>query len=142
MYHINKGSTKAEIIEALNSEGYEGDEQSTRDELLTTLSQLTGTDYEKFSASAKATAAKADEQVEAEPRRIIVIPSGESKVNQGDVFVGHNGVTYQLKRDTEIEAPPGVLDALRNAKQKVGIQQDDGSLQYREVLAYPFNVVG
>jgi hypothetical protein len=139
MYHINKGSTKAELIAALKAEGYDADEKATRDELLTLLSQLTGTDYEKFSASAKA---EPKAQSQAEPKRIIVIPSGESKVNQGDVFVGHNGVTYQLKRDTEIEAPPGVLDALRSAKQKVGIQQEDGSLTYREVLAYPFNVVG
>jgi hypothetical protein len=139
MYNINKGSTKAEIIDALKAEGFDVEEKATRDEMLTLLSQLTGTDYDKFSASAKV---EPKAQSKAEQTRTIVIPSGESKVNQGDVFVGHNGVTYQLKRDTEIEAPPGVIDALRNAKQKVGIQLDDGSLAYREVLAYPFNIVG
>jgi hypothetical protein len=136
MHHINKGSTKAEIIAALKAEGYDADDTATRDELLTLLSQLTGTDYDKFSSSKAAPEA-------AEAKRVkIIIPSGETAVNQGDVYVGYNGKGYLLQRDTEVEVPAEVADVLRRAKQTIGIQLEDGSLQYREVLSYPFNVVG
>lgn len=137
MHHINKSSTKAEVISALEAEGFDGNESATRDELLALLSELTGTDYTKFSSS------KAAPAVAAEKKRVtIIIPSGETKANQDDVFVGYNGKGYQIKRDVEVDVPADVLEVLRRAKQTIGIQREDGSLEYRQVLAYPFNVVG
>ena len=141
MYNINKGSTKAEITKALKEEGFDAPDGATRDELLNLLSSLTGTDYSKFSSSAKAEKAEESTSAESKKKYTIVIPSGETKVSQGDVFVGYNGTGYQLKRDVEIEVPEGVLIALRAARQKIGIQKEDGSLEYRTVYAYPFNVV-
>ena len=134
---INRNSTKPEIVAALKEHGYEvKPEDGTQKELLDLLSAQTGVDYMKQSDPAKAPKKATERKM-----RRIFIPSGESKVNQGDVFVGHNGNHFQLKRDTEMEVPEEVVSVLRGAKQRIGIQKEDGSLEYRDVMAVPFNIV-
>ena len=135
---INKNSTVAEITKALQAEGFDAPEGAGKAELLELLGSITGIDYTKMSAPSKR---KAPSKAQRKTVKIF-IPSGETSANQGDVFVGHNGKGYQLKRDVEIDVPEEVVEVLRNAKQSVGIQNDDGSLQYRQVMSYPFSVVG
>ena len=39
----------------------------------------------------------------------------DNKHYQGDVFVGMNGKTYQVKRGVEVEVPDYVAEVLRNS---------------------------
>lgn len=39
----------------------------------------------------------------------------DNKNYQGDVFVGVNGKTYQIKRGVEVEVPDYVAEVLRNS---------------------------
>jgi hypothetical protein len=143
MYAINKASPKRDIIEALRKEGFDApDADATRDELLALLSQLTGDDYSKMSPTPKKVAEKAAADApEAEKKYTIVIPSGDTAANQGDVFVQFNGRAFQIQRDVEVEVPECVINVLRKAQTTIGRQKGDGSVEYRKVPTYPFNVV-
>jgi hypothetical protein len=141
MANINKESTKGEIIAALRAEGFDApDGDATQPELLELLGSINKVDYSKLTTAKKATSRKKATS-KAIPRRTILIASGDSAVNQGDVFVGVNGKGYQLKRDMEVEVPAEVLEALRNAKTTSGRQLEDGSIEYYQTQTYPFSVV-
>lgn len=48
----------------------------------------------------------------------------DNKNYQGDVFVGVNGKTYQIKRGVEVEVPDYVAEVLRNSS-----RQDENAVQ-------------
>ena len=48
----------------------------------------------------------------------------DNKNYQGDVFVGVNGKTYQIKRGVEVEVPDYVAEVLKNSA-----RQDENAVQ-------------
>lgn len=48
----------------------------------------------------------------------------DNKNYQGDVFVGVNGKTYQIKRGVEVEVPDYVAEVLKNSS-----RQDENAVQ-------------
>lgn len=74
----------------------------------------------------------------------ILIPSTETQ--REDVFVQVNGVSFQIKRDVEVDIPTPVLEALNNAVQTVYTQtkRPDGEgydMVPRDVMRFPYRVV-
>lgn len=71
--------------------------------------------------------------------RTFIINIAKEKGENSDVFVGFNGVGYQIKRGQNVEVPEGVLNVLRDA---VTVEYDPETMQPQEVPSYPFNIVG
>jgi len=55
------------------------------------------------------------------------------------VPVGLNGKVYRMVRGEEVTVPKGVVEILNNAKQRI---RDKKTGQDREILSYPFQIVG
>ena len=142
-HNIHADSTKDEIVAALRAEGFDSPEGgATQQELLELLSTVTGADYSKRQAPAKAKSTrKKSTAAAAEETKKILIPSGDTAVNQGDIFVQVNGRAFQIKRDVEVEVPQPVVEVLQQAKTTVGRQMDDGSVSYHKVPTYAFSIV-
>lgn len=68
----------------------------------------------------------------------VTINIAKERGNAGDVFVGVNGVGYQIKRGANVDVPESVVEALRNA---ITVEYDPDTMEPREVLSYPFSVV-
>lgn len=75
----------------------------------------------------------------------INIARSQEKGGGQPVFVGLNGKGFTIPRGIPIAVPPGVEYILRGAKQTVYEYEGEGSDQKlvpREVLTYPYQVVG
>jgi len=85
----------------------------------------------------------------------IIIQETDDETGGDDAYIGVNGEIdgkrvngkYQIQRGEEVEVPDYLVDILRNAKKtvyttKVDRQTGQTSLVSREVLSYPFQIVG
>ena len=85
----------------------------------------------------------------------IIIQETDDETGGDDAYIGINGEIdgkrvngkYQIQRGEEVEVPDYLVDILRNAKKtvyttKVDRQTGQTSLLSREVLSYPFQIVG
>ena len=61
---------------------------------------------------------------------------------RGDVYVRVNEYEALIKRNTPVEVPMPVYQMLMNAIETKGVQNADGSLDYREVPAYNVTYLG
>ncbi|MDC7704038.1 hypothetical protein [Vogesella indigofera] len=71
--------------------------------------------------------------------RTFIINIAKEKGNAGDVFIGANGVGYQVKRGVNVEVPEVVVNILRDA---ISLEYDPDTMEPREVPSYPFSIVG
>lgn len=131
-------SSKAQLLEyAAVDLGLDLAETMTRDEIVDQIRLASG------EGDALATVDAVPKEP-AKPKTIkIQLHAVEGNTGSSDVPVIHNGKSYLLKRGVTIDAPPGVVDILKNAKQmKYTMRIDkDGNryLDKREVQSYPFS---
>lgn len=57
------------------------------------------------------------------------------------VFVGVQGVGYTIPRAKNIDVPSPVVEVLKNARQDMVTQNEEGEIEHAEVLTYPFMVI-
>jgi hypothetical protein len=57
------------------------------------------------------------------------------------VFVSVNGHAYVIQRDVDVDVPESVVEVLRNAS-TTSYKMIDNEMVPRDMLAYPFSVVG
>jgi hypothetical protein len=131
-------SSKAQLLDYATVElGLELPETMSRDEMISQIKLATG------QGDALAAADAAPEK-KAQPKTIkIQLHTVEGQTGASDVPVMCNGKSYLLRRGVEIDAPPEVVDILKNAKQmkyatRVG-PDGDRTLEKREVQSYPFS---
>ncbi len=85
------------------------------------------------------------ERQKAEEKIKIMIAEGEGPEGRDDVFVGVQGVGYQIKRAVEVKVPRSVYDTLQNAASTVYEDNGDGedvNLVARSVPRYNVRIVG
>ncbi len=83
------------------------------------------------------------DELDAAPKVRIIIHETGNKTERKRVYVGVNGVGYDIKRGEEVRVPSPVMLALKDAVQSVYAYDDDlGALMKRDAMAYPFTVVG
>lgn len=149
---IYKDSPIEDIKAVLEQRGETLPDDMSREDALDYLGAVTGVDYTKLSSPESRTPSKRRGRAKAAPKaqaapkkakatRRIIIPSNEGPMGSGDVFVGYNGVGYQLRRDTEIDVPLGVLDVLRDARTRTGRATEDGDIVWMDAPTYPFQIV-
>lgn len=71
----------------------------------------------------------------------IMIPDQDKPGGNEPVFVGANGKGYTIPRNVDVQVPHAVVEILKNARQEIVTQRDDGSLDVRKVLTYPYQVI-
>lgn len=139
---INANTPKDQLVAYLRDMHGIDMPDATQLALLAKASELDGVDYSLHSDHAVATDENSDARaIAAQGKRTINIPSTEAADGQAPVFVGVNGVHFLIQRDTNVDVPESVLEALRNAKQTV-YKLVNNDMVPREVMAYPFSVVG
>jgi len=73
----------------------------------------------------------------------VLIHKTANDQGQDTVSIGVNGKVWLLKRGEEIEVPPGVASALKDAvRYEVGYDPSNHSTPVNEVQSYPFSIVG
>jgi len=134
-------------------------EQASRDELLAYAKDVKGLDLPKqirtetlrnkllgTEASSVDVEENTQDAAPQKEKRVKIIIQ-QSDTDGQDVFVGVNGRPYLIQRGEEVEVPEHIVEVLRNAKRTVHTtvvdrQTGETSLESREVLAYPFSIVG
>ncbi|RME56465.1 hypothetical protein D6779_10575 [Candidatus Parcubacteria bacterium] len=128
---------------------------ATRDELVAYAKDVKGLDFPKNIPTEKLRARLLGVDVSVDERKEGTTGKGENRVriviqqsdeDSTDVFVGVNGRHYLIQRGEEVMVPEHVVEVLRNAKRKVYRTHVDRStgettLEEREVLAYPFQIL-
>lgn len=81
-------------------------------------------------------------ELDAAPRVKIRVHKTGDRNEQKYVFVGVNGVNYQIERGKDVDVPFPVMRVLQDAVQTIWEQNDDlGSLERREAQSYPFTLL-
>lgn len=71
----------------------------------------------------------------------LTIHSGSEKGDQGDVFLGHNGVSFLIQRDKEVTVDERVIDCLKGAVIHTTAKGEDGVLREVKIPTYSYNVM-
>jgi len=134
-------------------------EEASRDELLAYAKDVKGMDLPKQirtetlrnkllgNESNEVDAKNKDKTEETQKEKRVKIIIQQSDTDSADVFVGVNGRPYLIQRGEGVEVPEHIVEVLRNAKKtvhttKVDRQTGETTLEAREVLSYPFSIVG
>ena len=90
----------------------------------------------------KKAAAKKPVNKKAGIKRVEIILQKNSDVPPSGLFLGHNGVGYQLKPGKKANVPEFLLDILDNAVVKIPVMDDNGRVKgYEDSLRFPYQVV-
>lgn len=73
---------------------------------------------------------------------IINIPKSEKAGGEEPVFVGWNGKGFTIPRGVDVKVPKPVVEILKNAKQDLITQDEDGIIHHNDVPTYPFSDLG
>ena len=85
---------------------------------------------------------EAEEAEEAEVERVDIILQKNPDIPPSGLFLGHNGVGYQLKPGKKARVPVFLLDILDNAVTKLPIVDDLGRVVgYEDSLRFSYQVV-
>ena len=139
--NINAQSSKKELVDYLRDVHGLDLPGLTKAELIQKASEVDGIDYAALSNPGEGDKSAEEKDLAKQERVKIRIHSSEDDMGKDDVFVGVNAVGFLIKRDTDVEVPIGVYNVLNDAKRKLYKQNPDGSLEMREVHAYPFSIV-
>lgn len=71
----------------------------------------------------------------------LTIHSGSDKGDQGDVFLGHNGVSFLIQRDKEVTVDERVIDCLTDAVIHTTKKGDDGIERVVKIPRFSYNVM-
>lgn len=78
-------------------------------------------------------------ELDAAPKVKIRVHKTGDRNEQRHIFVGVNGVSYQIERGVDVEVPEPVMRNLQDAVQTVWEQNDDlGAIESRSAQSYPF----
>jgi len=85
---------------------------------------------------------KAEEALDSQAKKKgwIKITIHEDEKDPHPAFVGYNGKSYRIRRGEPVAVPPQLIEILENAKQKIFVQQRDGSMKEKIVPTYPFSI--
>lgn len=88
----------------------------------------------------KATKAQLREAGIGDKRRTITIHASDADGGDEAVFVGCNGVAYQIPRGVPVEVPEEVIDGLKNAVVTTYKSGADGKVKETHMPRYAFTV--
>lgn len=89
-----------------------------------------------------APAKKAAPAAKKDAARVKIILAKNDEVPPSGLFLGHNGIGYNLKAGKEADVPEFLLDILDNAVVKRPIVGDNGRVKgYEESPRFPYQVV-
>lgn len=71
----------------------------------------------------------------------VTIHSGSEKGDQGDVFLGHNGVSFLIQRDQEVTVDERVIDCLKDAVIHTTKKGEDGIEREVKIPRFSYNVM-
>lgn len=134
--------TKPEVIDKIMAAENGGDPGKVDSgEMSGTAGPNEDSDDEDFSIAEEEAAGEKAERVR------IKIHAGPGPDGNDDVKVSVNGKMFQIKRDTEVNVPQGVLSVLRDAVTTVtqlNGTYEDGSMKYteRQVPRFAVEVIG
>lgn len=90
----------------------------------------------------KAAEKKAKEQLRAQRKVRIMIPSGRGPGEQAPVEVGCNGQHFLIVRDVEVDVPLGILNALRDAVEQIPQFDEQGRVKgWTKAMRYNVQVI-
>lgn len=82
-----------------------------------------------------------EEAPKAEQKFKLTIHSESSPGGSDAVFVGVNGRQFQIRRDTEVTVPKGVISVLNDAVKSLPIMDKEGNITgWRQAKAYSYSV--
>jgi hypothetical protein len=97
-------------------------------------------DQPEAAPKTKATKAQLKDAGIGDKRRTVTIHVSDADGGDGDVFIGVNGVAYQIKRGAPVQLPEEVIGALQDAVITTYRSGPDGKVKATHMPRFAFSV--